>query len=311
MSDPFAGETRSFFAVRLEPTLGGCGTALVTPFNADGSVDEGALAALAEWQVEAGIDFLVPCGSTGEAQTLDDAERVRVVEVVVAAARGRVPVVAGATNNDTRRAVAETRRMCDAGADWILSAAPYYNRPTPPGLVAHFTAVADASSRPVMLYNIPGRAAVNLAAPTVLELARHPRLRAIKESSGDLRQVMHLLSARPSGFLVLAGDDWIAAAVGLLGGDGLVSVTANVVPSLMRSLVQAAIAGRAAEAQALQWRLLPLMEALFLESNPGPVKAAVAMLGRGGEVPRLPLVVPTEATRAAVRAELARLGALA
>ncbi|HXE58761.1 MAG TPA: 4-hydroxy-tetrahydrodipicolinate synthase [Gemmatimonadales bacterium] len=288
--------------------LRGCGTALVTPFDRSGAVDERALRELVEWQVAEGIDFLVPCGSTGEAQTLDPRERERVVAIVLEAAAGRVPVMAGATSNDTARAVEETRRMCALGVAWILSAAPYYNKPTPEGLFRHFSAVADASTRPVCLYNIPGRTGVNIAPSTVLRLAAHPNIRAIKESSGDVPQMTELLRRRRDDFAVLAGDDWVALPLIALGGDGLVSVTSNEVPRLMAELVRAALRGDFAAARALHFRLLPLMQANFLESNPGPVKAALALMGRIEDVLRLPLVPVTDATRTALAAALDELG---
>ena len=287
----------------------GCGTALVTPFGSGGEVDYRALGALVEWQIAQGIDFLVPCGSTGEAQTLDDRERERVVAAVVETAAGRVPVVAGATSNDTRRAVDETKRMCAIGVDGILSATPYYNKPTQDGLARHFQAVADASIRPVCLYNVPGRTAVNLHPATALRLAEHPNVQGIKEASGDLRQIMELLRNRPAGFAVLSGDDWLAFPVAAAGGDGLISVTSNEVPAQMTALVRHARRGEMAAARACQYRLLPLMDANFLETNPSPVKAGLALLGRIADVLRLPLVSVTEATREALRAALRTAGA--
>jgi 4-hydroxy-tetrahydrodipicolinate synthase len=287
----------------------GCGTALVTPFGSGGEVDYRALGALVEWQIAQGIDFLVPCGSTGEAQTLDDRERERVVAAVVETAAGRVPVVAGATSNDTRRAVDETKRMCAIGVDGILSATPYYNKPTQDGLARHFQAVADASIRPVCLYNVPGRTAVNLHPATALRLAEHPNVQGIKEASGDLRQIMEILRNRPAGFAVLSGDDWLAFPVAAAGGDGLISVTSNEVPAQMTALVRHARRGEMDAARACQYRLLPLMDANFLETNPSPVKAGLALLGRIADVLRLPLVSVTEATREALRAALRTAGA--
>jgi 4-hydroxy-tetrahydrodipicolinate synthase len=289
--------------------LQGCGTALVTPFTQSGQLDLAALRELVEWQITEGIDFLVPCGSTGEAQTLDDAERERVVAAVVEVAAGRVPVMAGATSNDTARAVAETRRMCRLGVDYILSATPYYNKPTQEGLIRHFTAVADASDKPVCLYNVPGRTAVNLKPATALRLAQHPNVLAIKEASGDLKQVMEILEARPEGFAVLSGDDWITLALVAAGGDGLISVTSNEVPGPMTALVHLVLSGDLEAARAWHYRLLPLMDANFLETNPAPVKAALAHLGRIQNVLRLPLVPVGDATRAALRAALDGVGA--
>ena len=280
--------------------LQGCGTAIVTPFTPDGELDFPALRALVEWQIAEGIDFLVPCGSTGEAQTLGDAERERVVASVLEVSAGRVPVMAGATSNDTRRAVDETRRMCRLGADYILSATPYYNKPTQDGLYRHFAAVADASEKPVCLYNVPGRTAVNLRPQTALRLAGHPNVVAIKEASGDLRQIMELLRLRPAGFAVLSGDDWMTLPVIAAGGDGLVSVTSNEVPGPMTAFVHLLLAGHLDQAREWHYRLLPLMDANFLETNPAPVKAALALTGRIHDVLRLPLLPVGDATRAAL-----------
>jgi 4-hydroxy-tetrahydrodipicolinate synthase len=286
----------------------GCGTALVTPFTADRAVDTRALKALVEWQIAEGIDFLVPCGSTGEAQTMDERERALVVATVVEAAAGRVPVMAGATSNDTARAVEETRRMCALGVDGILSATPYYNKPTQEGLRQHFLAVADASARPVCLYNVPGRTGVNLQPGTALGLAEHGNIAGIKEASGELRQIMEIIRHRPDGFLVLSGDDWLAFPVAAAGGDGLISVTSNEVPGAMTELVHASRAGHLDAARKCQYRLLPLMDANFLETNPTPVKAGLALMGKIAEVLRLPLLPASAATRDALRAALQAAG---
>ena len=288
--------------------LQGCGTALVTPFTASGEVDYAGLEALVAWQIAEGIDFLVPCGSTGEAQTLDETERARVVETVVRGAAGRVPVMAGATSNDTARAVAETRRMCELGADWILSATPYYNKPTQEGLYRHFTAVLDASTRPVCLYNVPGRTAVNLRPDTALRLAEHPNCLAIKEASGDLRQAVDLIRGRPERFAVLSGEDWLALAIIASGGDGLISVVSNEVPAAATMLVHLTLSGELSNARACLHRLLPLIDANFIETNPGPVKAALALMGRVHNSLRLPLVPVTDTTREALRAGLRQAG---
>jgi 4-hydroxy-tetrahydrodipicolinate synthase len=284
--------------------LQGCGTALVTPFTDDGALDLPALRALVEWQIAEGIDFLVPCGSTGEAQTLDDGERERVVATTVEVAAGRVPVMAGATSNDTARAVAETRRMCRLGVDYILSATPYYNKPGQAGLERHFGAVADAATRPVCLYNVPGRTAVNLAPRTALRLAQHGNIAAIKEASGDLHQVMIILQERPEGFAVLSGDDWLAFPIVTAGGDGLISVVSNEVPTQMATLIRQCLAGELESARDWHFRLLPLMDANFLETNPAPVKAALAAMGRIRNVLRLPLVPASPTTTAALVAAL-------
>ena len=288
--------------------LQGCGTALVTPFNERGEVDYSALGALVEWQIAEGIDFLVPCGSTGEAQTLEDAERERVVATVVETAAGRVPVMAGATSNDTSRAVAEARRMCRVGADYILTATPYYNKPSQGGLHRHFSAIADASSKPICLYNVPGRTAVNLQPSVTLQLTEHPNVMGIKEASGDLAQIMQILRGRPERFSVLSGDDWLTLAVVAAGGDGLVSVASNEIPGQMRAMVALLLSGQLEKARVWHYRLLPLMEANFLESNPAPVKAALALAGRIRNELRLPLVPVTEKTRAALAAALKDLG---
>jgi 4-hydroxy-tetrahydrodipicolinate synthase len=281
---------------------------LVTPFTDRGEVDYPALRALVEWQIAEEIDFLVPCGSTGEAQTLDDSERERVVAAVLETAGGRVPVMAGATSNDTARAVAEARRMCRLGADLILTATPYYNKPTQGGLFRHFTAIADASAKPICLYNVPGRTAVNLQPAITLQLAEHPNVMGIKEASGDLAQVMQILRGRPERFAVLSGDDWLTLAIIAAGGDGLISVASNEMPGSMRALVHLMLAGDLEKARVWHYRLLPLMDANFLETNPAPVKAALALTGRIRNVLRLPLVPVTEKTRTALATTLKDLG---
>ncbi|HEU5040922.1 MAG TPA: 4-hydroxy-tetrahydrodipicolinate synthase [Gemmatimonadales bacterium] len=288
--------------------LQGCGTALVTPFTPDGAVDFPALRALVDWQITEGIDFLVPCGSTGEAQTLTETERERVVASVIEVAAGRVPVMAGATSNDTARAVDETRRMCRLGADYILTATPYYNKPSQEGLYRHFAMVADAADKPVCLYNIPGRSAVNLAPRVAVRLAQHPNIVAIKESSGDLRQIMEILRTRPAGFAVLSGDDWMTLPLITAGGDGLVSVTSNEVPGPMTAFVHLVLSGDLDWGREWHYRLLPLMDANFLETNPAPVKAALALMGRIHNSLRLPLVPVTDATCVALREALRGVG---
>ena len=286
----------------------GCGTALVTPFTDAGDLDLPALRALVEWQIAEGIDFLVPCGSTGEAQTLDQGERDRVVATVVEVAAGRVPVMAGATDNDTRRAAGEARRLGELGVDAILSATPYYNKPTQEGLYRHFVAVAEASPRPVCLYNVPGRTAVNLLPTTALRLAEHPNVFGIKEASGDLRQIIEIIRRRPAGFLVLSGDDWLAFPVVAAGGDGLISVTSNEAPAAMTELVHAARNGDLDTARECQYRLLALMDANFLETNPSPVKAGLSIMGRIRDVLRLPLVPAGQGTRDSLAAALRSAG---
>jgi 4-hydroxy-tetrahydrodipicolinate synthase len=277
--------------------LRGCGTALVTPFTEAGEIDYPALRNLVEWQIAEGIDFLVPCGSTGEAQTLGAEERVRVVGTVLEVSAGRVPVMAGATSNDTIRAVGEARRMSGLGVTWILSATPYYNKPTAEGLYRHFSAIADASARPVCLYNVPGRTAVNLRPDTVFRLAQHSNIVGIKESSGDLQQVMQLLLGRREGFAVLSGEDWMTLAAIASGADGLISVASNEIPHDMRALVQLALQGDLAGARKVLYRILPLLEANFIETNPAPVKAGLHAMGKIRNVLRLPLVELSESRR--------------
>ena len=290
--------------------LQGCGTALVTPFTATGEVDVAALKSLVAWQIEEGIDFLVACGSTGEAQTLAEAERERVTATVVEAAAGQVPVMAGATSNDTAQAVKETGRMCQAGADYILSATPYYNKPAQQGLYRHFVAVADAATRPVCLYNVPGRTAVNLLPATALRLAAHPNIMGIKEASGDLKQIMTLLRDRPDDFAVFSGDDWLTLPVINCGGDGLISVVSNEIPAAMTGLVHLLLSGNLEQARIWHYRLLPLMDANFLETNPAPVKAALSIMGRIQNVIRLPLVPVSEETCAVLRSGLRQAGVM-
>jgi 4-hydroxy-tetrahydrodipicolinate synthase len=288
--------------------LRGCGTALVTPFTDAGEIDYPALRNLVEWQIAEGIDFLVPCGSTGEAQTLGEDERVRVVTTVMEVAAGRVPVMAGATSNDTARAMAEARRMSALGVDWLLSATPYYNKPTAEGLYRHFSAVADAATRPVCLYNVPGRTAVNLGPETVFRLAEHRNIIGIKESSGDLQQVLHLLRDRREGFVVLSGEDWMTLAAITAGAEGLISVASNEIPRDMRALVQHSLQGDLVSARKLLFRLLPLLEANFIETNPAPVKAGLHAMGRIRNVLRLPLVELSEARRPQFLAALREAG---
>ena len=292
----------------MTTALRGCGTAIVTPFTHEGTVDVEALRKLVAWQIDEGIDFLVPCGSTGEAQTLTSEERELVVRTVVEASKGRIPVMAGATHNDTRQAVEEARRMSGLGVTWLLSATPYYNKPTPEGLVQHFTAVADAARVPVCLYNVPGRTAVNMKPDTVLRLAEHDNIIGIKESSGDLAQVQHLLLGRPEGFAVLSGEDWMTLAVIAAGGDGLISVASNEIPRQMSQLVRRALRGQVAEAREILFQVLPLLEANFLETNPAPVKAALAAMGRIQDVLRLPLVPLSDSRRPPLFAALQAAG---
>jgi 4-hydroxy-tetrahydrodipicolinate synthase len=290
--------------------LTGCGTALVTPFTADGQVDERALGDLVEWQLAEGIHFLVPCGSTGEAATMTPEEQARVVRLVVERVAGRVPVMAGAGSNDTRRAIELSRMMRDAGATHLLHVSPMYNKPPQRGLVAHFRAVAEATELPIVLYNVPGRTGGNIEAATTLALAEVPNIVAIKEASGNLGQILEILRDRPPHFSVLSGDDAFTLAVLAAGGDGVISVTSNATPRLMAELAERGRAGDVAAARTLHERLLAWMGAAFVEPNPIPVKAALTMMGRIRNHLRLPLVPLDPRHEATVRSALQAAGAL-
>ena len=285
--------------------LFGCGTALVTPFAHDGAVDERALRALVDWQIAEGIDYVVPCGSTGEAATLSPAEHRRVVEIVVEQSAGRVPVMAGAGSNDTRKAITLSREMQAAGATHLLHVSPMYNKPPQRGILAHFRAIAEAVQLPIVLYNVPGRTASNMEAATSLALASVPNIVGIKEASGDIAQITAIIRERPEHFAVISGDDALTTAVVAAGGDGVISVVSNATPRLMSRLVACCLAGGQAEAQRLEAQLTPWMRAAFLESNPLPVKAALAMMGRIENVLRLPLVPLEPSYAGAVRSALA------
>lgn len=291
--------------------LTGCGTALVTPFTSSGALDERALRGFVDWQLDEGIDFVVPCGSTGEAATMSPAEHRRVVEITVEQVRGRVPVVAGAGSNDTAKAIELSRQMKETGATHLLHASPMYNKPPQRGIVAHFRAIADAVELPLVVYNVPGRTGSNVEAATTLELAQHPRVCAVKEASGNLAQISDIIRGEhPSGFTVLSGDDELTLPILALGGDGLISVTSNAAPKLMTQLVQLGRAGKMDEARELHMRLLPWMRAAFIESNPLPVKAGLAMMGKMENVLRSPLVPLAEGKADAVRSALKAAGAL-
>jgi len=291
--------------------LFGCGTALATPFANDGSIDERAVRELVAWQIAEGVHFLVPCGSTGEAATMTVAEQRRVVEIVVDETRGRVPVVAGAGSNDTRKAIALSKEMCAAGATHLLHVSPMYNKPPQRGIIAHFRAITDAVDLPVIVYNVPGRTGSNIEARTTLALAEIPSIVAVKEASGNLGQIMDIIRERPERFSVLSGDDALTLAVMAAGGDGIISVVSNATPAAMARLVDCCRAGDFAAARGLHERLTPWMRAAFIESNPIPVKAALAMLGRAANVLRLPLVPLRDELAGDVRAALAAAGALA
>ena len=288
----------------------GCATALVTPFNSDGSIDEKRMRALVDRQINGGVKLLVPCGTTGESATMTEEEDARVIGMTIDVARGRAKVIAGAGSNSTASAIEYSERAREAGADAVLQVAPWYNKPTQEGLYAHFRAIAQAvPDMPIMLYNVPGRTSSNIAAQTTLRLARDcENIVAVKEASGNLSQIMEILRERPRGFAVLSGDDAVTLPLIALGAEGIVSVASNEVPDLMSQLANAALAGKWDEARALHYRLLPLMEINFIESSPGPVKAALAMMGLLEENFRLPLVPITEKSRARVRELVTELG---
>jgi 4-hydroxy-tetrahydrodipicolinate synthase len=289
--------------------LSGCGTALVTPFRADGSVDDAALYHLVNAQIEAGISLLVPCGTTGEAATLSDGDALHVVEQTCAAAAGRVPVYAGCTHNSTHVAVQRVRRLSQVlGLAGILSANPYYNRPGQEGQYQHFKAIAEATDLPVMLYNIPPRTGANLEPATVLRLAEIPNIVAIKESSGNIVQITELLTQAPRTFKVFAGDDTLALPILALGGAGLISVASNAIPAQMADMVRAALEGDWTTARRLNRQFFPLMQAHFWEPSPAPVKAVMAILGKGRETLRLPMVPVSKATRNKLERLVGELG---
>ena len=278
--------------------LRGCGTALVTPFHQDGSIDEPALRNLVTWQIESGIDFLVPCGTTGETPTLSHEEWLRVIDVTLEAAAGRVPIVAGATSNSTRDAVAKAQELGSRqGVDAILSASPYYNKPTQEGQYQHFKAIAEAAGKPIILYNVPGRTAANLEPGTVTRLAELPNIAGVKEASGNLTQIAEICSAARPEFTVLSGDDAMTLPVIAVGGVGVVSVAANEIPHEMAEMTRAALNNDWNTARQIFRRYLPLMQANFIESSPMPVKAVLAMMGRAEETYRLPMVPVRRDTR--------------
>jgi 4-hydroxy-tetrahydrodipicolinate synthase len=276
--------------------LRGCGTAIVTPFTSSGAVDTQALRRHVEWQLAQGVEFLVPCGSTGEAQTLGPEERRQVVETTLEVVAGRAPVVGGVSGNDTARVVEEARAVSGYGVDAVMVVTPYYNKPTQAGLERHFSAVADASPRPVLIYTVPGRTAVHIAPETVVRLARHPNVMGIKDATGDLHWAMEVIRNRPAGFAVLSGEDGLILPHLACGGDGLISVAANVVPGPMAQLVKAGLDGDFGAAREVQLRLLPLMDTLFRETNPIPAKAALYLMGRMRNELRLPLVPASSST---------------
>ena len=279
--------------------LRGCDTALVTPFQSDGSLDKPALRKLVEWQVASKIDFLVPCGTTGETPTLAPDEIRQVIEITIETAGGKVPIVAGATSNSTREAVEKAKAVAKIkGVDAILTASPYYNKPTQEGQYQHFAAIAQAVDKPLVLYNVPGRTGANIEPATLARLAEIKNIVAVKEASGSISQIAEVCNAVPEGFLVFSGDDAVTLPVIALGGVGIISVASNEIPKEMAEMTRAALANDWATARMLHRRYLALMQANFIESNPLPVKAVLAMMGKIGEHYRLPLVPMKKETRA-------------
>ena len=291
--------------------LRGCGTALVTPFKQDGSLDEAALRDLVRWQVESGIGFLVPCGTTGETPTLSHEEWLRVVDLTIETAGGRVPIMAGATSNNTHEAVAKAKEISSrSGVDYVLTATPYYNKPTQEGIFQHFSAIAEASTKPLILYNIAGRTGTNIETATLLRLAQNPNILGVKEASGNIAQIAEVCASVPEDFLVFSGDDAITLAVIGLGGVGIISVASNEIPGEMSRMTNAALVNKWDEARLLLRKYLPLMQANFIESSPGPVKAVLALMGRIEEVYRLPLVPVKHETRARLERIAGEVGLL-
>jgi 4-hydroxy-tetrahydrodipicolinate synthase len=292
--------------------LRGCATALVTPFTSDGAIDEPRLRELVEYQIAGGVKILVPCGTTGESVTMTEAEDQRVIKITIETAAGRARVVAGTGSNSTVAAIDYSLAARKLGVDGVLVVAPYYNKPTQAGLYAHFRAVAEAiEGLPMVIYNVPGRTSSNISAETTLRLAQDvENIVGTKEASGNLSQIMEILGNRPKGFRVISGDDSLTLAMIALGGDGLISVASNEVPELMARMINFALTGQWEDARQLHYRLLPLMETNFIESSPGPVKAALAMMGMIEENFRLPMVPVQEKSRARIREVLLELGLL-
>ncbi|HUP63920.1 MAG TPA: 4-hydroxy-tetrahydrodipicolinate synthase [Thermoanaerobaculia bacterium] len=293
----------------------GLGVALVTPFREDGALDEAAMERFVDWQIEQGTDFLVPCGTTGENPALSTDEHRRVVEITVKRARGKVPVLAGAGSNSTPRAVDLALEAIDLGADGILTITPYYNKPSPDGLLRHFAAQQDAieqsrSGFPMILYNVPGRTGVNMTPETTLRIAREvPNVIGVKEASGNMEQMLTILKEREKGFLFLSGDDAWTLPLIAAGADGVISVAGNEIPSLMKSMVRSALEGNFDTARSVHERILPLMIGNFIESNPAPAKAAMKAMGiLSSDVVRSPLAPLTESSRRRISEILAEVG---
>ncbi|MEP6508287.1 MAG: 4-hydroxy-tetrahydrodipicolinate synthase [Gemmatimonadales bacterium] len=290
--------------------LRGCGTALVTPFKTDGSLDGAALRAFVKWQLDEGIHFVVPCGSTGEAATMSPEEHRRVVEITVEVVNGRVPVVAGAGSNDTKRAIALSKEMESLGVTHLLHTSPMYNKPPQRGIIEHYRAIADSVDLPLVVYNVPGRTGSNVEASTTLALAEHENITAVKEASGNLGQIAEIIRNKPENFTVLSGDDALTISVMAEGGDGVVSVTSNVLPMMVSRVVELWDNGETTKARDLAHQVFSWTSMAFIESNPIPTKAALALMGRMENVLRLPLVPLRDEYIETVRAALGPTGAL-
>ena len=283
----------------------GCGTAMVTPFQADGTLDEPTLRKLIQRQINEGVNFLVPCGTTGESPTLSRHEHVRVVEITVEESQGKVPVLAGAGGYNTTEVIELARDCHKAGAQGLLSVTPYYNKPTQEGIYQHFKSIAEAVPLPVMLYSVQGRTGVNIEPATVARLAQIENIIGVKEASGNISQIANVIHDVPEDFLVLSGDDLMTLPVIALGGKGVISVTSNQIPRQMSDITRYALAGDYARARAIQRRYMPLFRANFIESNPIPVKWGMSLMGLLEPVYRLPLVPPSEATKKQIEDSLA------
>ena len=290
--------------------LQGVGTALITPFLSNGKVDERTLESFVNWQIQEGIHFLVPCGTTGESPTLNHDEHLKVVEITARTAAGRVPIIAGAGGNNTPKVVAMIAELKKIGVDGILSVSPYYNKPTQEGIYQHYRALAESTDLPIIVYNVPGRTGSNILPDTLLRLAEIPNIAGVKEASGDISQIGEICTRAPKGFRVFSGDDSLTVPVIALGGHGIISVASNEAPALMSKFAAACLEGHWEEARILNRTLYPLMKVNFIESSPIPVKAALAMMGRIQEVYRLPLVKISDGARTKVASVISALGLL-
>lgn len=285
----------------MSMTFEGVYTALLTPFNTEGNVDEEALQKLVEFQIKNGISGLVPMGTTGESPTLSHGEHVRIIEMVIEFSQGRVPVIAGTGSNCTDEAVEITVQAMECGADASLQVAPYYNKPNQEGFYRHFTTIADAVDIPLIIYNIPGRSGKNIENETMLRLAEHPNILGVKEASGSISQIMDLIHKKPNDFVVLSGDDNLAFPVVALGGKGVISVASNIIPDRMMSFIESGLHGNLEEFRTMHYELLPLFKGMFLDTNPIPVKYAASLMGLMEEQYRLPLCSMAEGKKQELR----------